>query len=51
MARSAKDAALGVIEKPYDLLDILRATNVVAATRKGETLTTPLGHLKLLHRS
>jgi DNA-binding LytR/AlgR family response regulator len=47
LARSARDAALGVLEKPYDLPDILHAARVVAAIRKGETLVTPPGHLEL----
>ena len=46
-ARNAKDAALGVISKPYHPPELLRAAKVVAAIRKGETLATPPGHLEL----
>lgn len=47
LARSAKDVALGVIEKPYDLLDIVCAADVVAAIRKGEEPSTVPGYLEL----
>jgi DNA-binding response OmpR family regulator len=46
-ARNAKDAALGVIGKPYDPPELLRAVKIVAAIRKGETPATPPGHLEL----
>lgn len=48
-ARNAKDAALGVISKPYHPPELLRAAKVVAAIRKGEALATPPGHLELFH--
>ena len=46
-ARNARDAALGVIGKPYHPPELLRAAKVVAAIRKGEALAAPPGHLEL----
>lgn len=39
-AREAKDAALGVVTKPYDPRDLVRAVDVVAAIRAGQIPST-----------
>ena len=46
-AREAKDAALGVISKPYDPRDLLRTVDVVAAIRAGQLPSTVPRHLEL----
>ena len=48
-ARMAKDAALGVISKPYDPRHLLQAVDFVAATRGGQIPSTVPRHLELLH--
>ena len=48
-ARNAKDAALGVIAKPYDPPKLLQAVEVAAAIRKGETPAAVPQHLELFH--
>lgn len=46
-AREAKDAALGVVSKPYDPRDLLTAVDVVTAIRDGRTPTAVPRHLEL----
>ena len=46
-ARMAKDAAVGVMTKPYDPCDLLQAVDVVAAIRKGQIPATVPRHLEL----
>ena len=46
-AMTAQDVALGVIVKPYNPPELLHAVKVVAAIRKGETLSTSTGQLEL----
>jgi two-component system, response regulator PdtaR len=49
MARTAGDAALGVIEKPYDPAVVLRTVEYVAAVRGGTRLASVPRGLALLH--
>ena len=49
LARSAADAALGVVEKPYDPGSILRTVEYVAAVRAGTRLPSVPRGLALLH--
>ena len=46
-ARSARDVAVGVIAKPYDPPELLRAVKVVAALRKGKPPPTVPRYLEL----
>lgn len=46
-ARSAKAVALGVIAKPYDPPELLRAVKLVTAIRRGELPGTIPRHLEL----
>ena len=48
-ARDAKDAAIGVIGKPYDPPALLGAVKVAAAIRRGESPAKAPGRLELFH--
>jgi two-component system, response regulator PdtaR len=49
-ARTAKDAALGVVTKPYDPRQLLQTVDYVAAIRGGQLLPTVPRHLELFHQ-
>jgi two-component system, response regulator PdtaR len=49
LARNARDAAIGVIGKPYDPPALLGAAKVAAAIRKGEPPPSLPGRLELFH--
>jgi CheY-like chemotaxis protein len=48
-ARNARDAAIGVMGKPYDPPALLDAVKIAAAIRKGEPPATMPGRLELFH--
>ncbi len=48
-ARGARDTALGLIDKPYDPHEVLRAVDVVHSIRSGATLPAIPKRLELFH--
>jgi DNA-binding response OmpR family regulator len=49
-ARAARDTALGLIDKPYDPYEVVRAVDVVHSIRSGATLPAIPRRLELFHR-
>ncbi len=48
-ARAASDTALGLIDKPYDPREVVRAVDVVRSMRSGGSLPTIPKRLELFH--